>query len=218
MTRKWLGHFALLVVGSISLGACSSVTTFTDEDDGTESGSGSLGRGLLTSVGAVPERQASINYQPRAPLVVPASTAALPAPEDPDQVAQLADWPVDPDVERQRRFREAARRDAERGDSAVVPASDMVNVTTGREGTFRTQREKKFDKNPATPLTSTELNAGAALYGASAGGGLYDSAGNPVRPRLVAPPTEYLRPSDQYPVAIPEPEDDPKKNGIFGMF
>ncbi|SON54620.1 hypothetical protein HDIA_1079 [Hartmannibacter diazotrophicus] len=222
MTKKTLGSIALLLAGTTLLGACSATTTFVDEDDPNEIvGSGTMGRDILTAFGAVPPRTTRYDFKARAPLVLPSSTEQLPEPEQRNQVANTQDWPVDPDEQKNARFREVAAQDAvrDRKDQAYIPASQLLNVQGNKdvEAEIASRRRRVLSKDPQKPLTSAELGGVQALSGSSAGGDLYDSAGNPIRKKLTAPPTTYLEASDQYPVAIPDEKDGKPRKRSGGI-
>lgn len=82
---------AALVVAATSLAGCMSTSTY-----GTgEAPEMAIVREMTGGL-AGGKKQAKVEYQPRAPLVMPASAASLPAPV---QTASAANpqWPVDPD-------------------------------------------------------------------------------------------------------------------------
>lgn len=210
---KRLAAVALLGLG---LGACAAMGTTVDEDDPeTELPNPSMGRSIMESLGAVPSRQLPIQYNPRAPLVVPPSTAALAPPEDPRQAA-TADWPVDPEVASARRLREAEARNARRekangeGGAEVIPPSELLGTRlAARSGPIDPQFYDG-ERDPAQPLKPSQLRAPQVQITSD---GIYDANGNPRRRALVEPPVTYLEPAPNAPVSEPAPTG-PKK-GIF---
>jgi hypothetical protein len=85
----WIGAAALLAV-TAGFGGCISTATY---------GTGEMPEAAILSEmtgGLAGGKREKIEYQPRAPLVMPASAAQLPAPVE---TAELANpqWPVDPD-------------------------------------------------------------------------------------------------------------------------
>jgi hypothetical protein len=208
MNSDLVKRLAILGLLGLGLSACSSLGTSVAEDDPeTEIPNLSMGRAIMEGLGAVPTRTAPINFTPRAPLVVPPSTTALTAPESPNQVASLENWPDDPDVAAARRLREAAARDAARDDPAD-PVSGSELLSSRVQPAPRQRIDPRAD--PARPLMPSQL-AGFKSTGATVDG-LYDAAGQPRRRALVEPPVEYLQPAAGAPVAIPVP---PKKKGIL---
>jgi hypothetical protein len=207
MSSDLVKRLAALAVLGIGLSACSALGSSVAEDDPeTEVPNVSMGRALMEGLGAVPSRRTPIKYTPRAPLVVPPTTTALAPPEDPNQVAALAEWPDDPDVAAQRRLREAAARDAGRDRADPLPSSELL---ADRIPTDRSDRGPRVgDRDPAQPIMPSELNKGFRSTGID-DTGVYDLNGQPRRRALVEPPVEYLQPAPGAPVAIPE---EPKSN------
>lgn len=215
-STSWTRLAAVAVLGS-SLAGCAAMGTTVDEDDPeTEVPNVSMGRSIMESLGAVPSRRTPINYSPRAPLVVPPSTEALAPPEDPNRVASLADWPVDPEIATARRLRAAEKRDAERGDDALLSPSELLATRVPPTDTsLRRAGDSGYD--PARPLMPSQLK-GMPMT-AQAQGPYEPTTGTPRRRALVEPPVEYLTPAPGQPVALPDPDADPKKKkGLFSWF
>ena len=85
----------LLVGAAMTLGACSSMTTY---GTGTTAAAQTVEdiSGIL-SLGATRSDKKQIDYEPRAPIVEP-PTATLPPPgSDPSVNVASNNWPVDPD-------------------------------------------------------------------------------------------------------------------------
>ncbi|HUG63264.1 MAG TPA: hypothetical protein VMP03_15565 [Methylomirabilota bacterium] len=197
----------ILLVGA-ALSACAGMGTVVDENDPeSELPNLSLGRSLMEGLGAVPSRRSTINYTPRAQLVVPKDTAALTPPEDPASVTARADWPLDPDIESARLLREAEARAAARDDRGdLIPADELLAQRSPPS------RRIQGDLSPSgKPIPSREL-AGTMPIGGGATS-LYDSSGQPVRRALVEPPVTYLEPAPGVPVAIPEEKSE--SGGLF---
>ncbi|MBH0238191.1 hypothetical protein [Methylobrevis albus] len=213
MTHDLLRRLLIVLLSTAALGACSASSSFVEDDDpDTEVPSSGLVRGMMEGLGAVPARQTAINYQPRGPLVMPSNASTLPPPEDRNQVAATGNWPVDPDEQQRQVLRNAAARDARRGDNPVVSSSELLDVRVPRtqEQEILSRRQKELARDPSRRLSTRELNA-ADLRQTDAT--LYDSEGRPVRRALTQPPSEYMTPSDAYPVAIPE---EAPNEGLMG--
>lgn len=211
MTSDLVKRAAVLLIVGVGLSACAGMGTVVDEEDPeTEVPNLSMGRSIMEGLGAVPSRRTPINYTPRAPLVIPASTATLAQPEDPNAVTASANWPVDPDVEQNRLLREAAERERARGDKGnPVPPSELLATRT--PPTPRSNARTWDD--PADPLMPSELERMPSL----SANGLYDETGRPIRRALTEPPVTYLEPAPGAPVEIPEERPDPNRRGILGM-
>ncbi|WP_237154586.1 hypothetical protein [Oryzibacter oryziterrae] len=206
-------RFAILAVLSASLAACSSMgPTANDDDPETEVPNPSIGRALMEGVGAVPARQKPINYTPRAPLVVPPSTTTLVAPEAPNQVASLPNWPDDNDLARARMLRESqAREDARDGDAAVPSGELMAGaLPTKRTGHVRTPGEERQDDKPLLPHQIGQMQSSGID-----GTGVYGPDGTPRRRALVEPPVAYLQPAPGVPVTTETPEDNQPKPSFW---
>jgi hypothetical protein len=85
----WIGAAALLAA-TAGLGGCISTSTYGTGESPEAAILGEMTGGLAGG------KREKIEYQPRAPLVMPASAAQLPAPVASADVAD-PQWPVDPD-------------------------------------------------------------------------------------------------------------------------
>jgi hypothetical protein len=198
MTHLLTGkRFALLAVATIGLSACSALgTSVADDDPETEVPNASMGRAVMEGLGAVPTRKTAINYTPRAPLVVPPNKMALVAPEDPNRLEASGAWPDDNDRKTQRVLKEAAARDAARGDDnhQLTPAELMS--TRLPQTTTRPNSSPNSIEDASKPLLPSQLGS----MPRSASSELYDASGKPVRKALVEPPVTYLEPAAGVPV------------------
>lgn len=194
---------ALLVVVTAGLSACSSMgTTVADDDPETEVPNSSMGRAIMEGLGAVPSRQQGIKYTPRAPLVMPPSKTALVAPEDPNRVASLNDWPDDPDAVTARRLAAADQREKGRDANQQTPASELMAVRLPN----RQQTAPAYDMDKmGKPLMRHEFE-GMKKTGDIDTSGVYDANGVPHRRALVEPPVGYLQPAPGADVTTKEPE------------
>lgn len=215
MTFELLKRSAVIVAVGFALSACSALGTVVDENDPeTEVPNLSMGRSIMESLGAVQSRSRPINYQPRAPLVVPPSTSALAAPEDPQQVESLAGWPDDPDRVTERRLREAAARDATRERGDPIASSELL--ATRAPPRASNDLRPSVDRDPGDPIMPSELMNAPKSLGRETS--LYNENGQPQRRALVEPPIEYLQPAPGAPVEVYEAPDPKKKKGLFGWF
>src|SRR5476651_1677210 len=99
--------FSLRAVSRAALGcllgaallAAAAPARAADDDNNNVPLDTKIFRGIMESLG-LQRGNNSINYQERAPLVIPPSRAALPPPERSDAaLANSAAWPKDPDVQ-----------------------------------------------------------------------------------------------------------------------
>ncbi len=209
MTNVLTGkRYVLLAVVTLGVSACSALGTSVAEDDPeVEVPNGSLGRAVMEGLGAVPSRQTTINYTPRAPLVIPPGKTALVPPEDANRVEGLANWPEDNDLKTRRMLAEADARDAARGTNSQNSPSELMalRVPDGRKAEVKPYRASNGDSARMMP---SELGSMPRL---AQNGGLYGADGKPVRKALVEPPVAYLEPAAGVPVTTDDGSAPAKK-------
>jgi hypothetical protein len=167
-------------------------------------------RGILEGMGLRKDGE-PINYQERAPLVIPPGRA-LPVPEKSDAVvAKNPAWPKDPDVIR--RKQEAVRdrnRNVEEERRREENPLRPDQMTPG--GTPRVARRADPDGVKATPdgpdnqLMPSELgtkgNLFSNMFGKKDDGEVVKFTGEPPRASLTEPPPGYRTPSPDQPYGI----------------
>jgi hypothetical protein len=179
---------------------------------------------IMTGLGFKKDGTADINYQERAPLVIP-PRRELPPPENIDAVtANNPAWPKDPDVARRKKEAAMERNrnvsdEREREQNPLRPDQ----LTPGGKPTKRQQQargDNGYDA-PASgfgnPLPPSQLGAPkSGLFGA-----MFDSkkdddsakfTGEPPRASLTDPPSGYQTPSPEQPygtgkAAVAKPTD-----------
>lgn len=173
-------------------------------------------RGILESLGLRRDGE-GINYQERAPLVIPPSRA-LPPPERSDAViANNPAWPKDPDVQRAKEEK-ARERNAIRGAGEQIMHDERVmtekELTPGANA--RTARTARRNGNPDTSNTATSYGYGEILSSKELGykGGFFSKmfsgrepdvakfTGEPPRTSLTEPPPGYQTPSPDQPYGL----------------
>lgn len=159
-------------------------------------------QGLLEGIGLKSGREKEIDYRERSPLVIPPSNALLP-PET-DTVAKNPNWPVDPEVKRQKQIRAAERN---RG-----PGSSSEQFITDSRPLLPSELDKGPSKNSARNAGAMSPEESARPFtpsqlGTKPGGMLADMfkksddeksaafTGEPPRASLTDPPTGYMTPS-----------------------
>lgn len=179
-------------------------------------------RGILEGLGLRKDGEA-INYQERAPLVIPPSRA-LPPPERSDAVvANNPAWPKDPDIVRRKKQAEMERnRDISAERELEQNPLRQDQMTPG--GNPRSARRSQGDAYTATPgdrLSAKELNQKSTIWSSMFGSKEDEVAKftqEPPRASLTAPPPGYQTPSPDQPYGlskattkyvphIPTPED-----------
>ena len=169
--------------------------------------------GIMTGLGFKRDGEAQINYQERAPLVLPPSRD-LPPPERPDAVtANNPAWPKDPDVER-RRLEAAMEKNRNVSDEREREQNPLRadQLTPGRRGQKRQQvrnSDNGYDA-PASGFGSQLLpsqlgTSNGGVFGAMFSSKKEESAkftGEPPRASLTDPPVGYQTPSPEQPYGV----------------
>jgi hypothetical protein len=209
LLRTAFAGFLVLGAG----GAMGVGPAHADEDDTFEQG---LIRQFMRGLGLKDGSENGIQYQERAPLVLPPSRE-LPPPET-TAAAKDANWPVDPDVTRRAKAakqKTAARKSAgDQLDDSMRPLRPD-ELARGTKGGPANTAAAKPDIEVGRPLRSEELG-GSNLFS-----GLFSKIGpqktettvfrgEPERSSLTAPPAGYRTPSPTRPYGIAA-EGDPNK-------
>ena len=160
---------------------------------------------------------AGINYQERAPLVIPPGRA-LPPPERADAaIANNPEWPKDPDVLRRKQDAAAERNrdvsaEIERERGPLSPDQ----LAPGRRTAKRSRTLSDVpgtDPNANPRLTPAELGYKGGMFSTLFGGKEKDSAkftGEPPRVSLTEPPPGYQTPSPAQPYGLSGAAEPPK--------
>lgn len=160
-------------------------------------------RGLLEGLGLKRDGEA-INYQERAPLVIPPGRD-LPPPEKGDVASANPAWPKDPDVTRRR---EEARLERNRNVSAEREIEQNPlrpdQITPGGNPRTPPSRRKQSANlgQDGDRMTPSELGYKGGLFGSMFGGDKEETAkftGEPARTTLTEPPPGYQTPSPDQP-------------------
>jgi hypothetical protein len=158
-------------------------------------------QGVLEGIGLQSGREKSINYHERSPLVIPPSNALLP-PET-DAATKNPNWPVDPEVTREKKLRQAERNRAPGSsseqfniDARPVPASVM---TSGPKRNSPRDAPGLSEDESARPLSAQQLGNKKSLFsnffGSKDDGKSAQFVGEPARASLTDPPAGYQTPS-----------------------
>jgi hypothetical protein len=168
---------------------------------------------IMTGLGFRKDGEGQINYQERAPLVIPPSRE-LPPPERPDAVtANNPAWPKDPDVER-RKAEAAMERNRNVSDEREREQNPLRpdQLTPGRRGQARQQArttDNGYDA-PASGFSSQLLPSQLGSSTSSVWGAMFSNkkdestkfTGEPPRASLTDPPVGYQTPSPEQPYGI----------------
>lgn len=167
-------------------------------------------RGIMEGLGLKRDGEANINYQERAPLVLPPGRA-LPPPERGDAaIANNPAWPKDPDVAR-RKADVAAERDRNISDEREREQNPLRPDQLTPGGRAKTKKKQAQTDNgydaPASGFGSQLLpsqlgSSSKSVFGSMFGGNKEESVkftGEPPRTSLTDPPPGYQTPSPDQP-------------------
>lgn len=172
-------------------------------------------RGILEGIGLRKDGEATINYQERAPLVIP-PRLDLPPPERKDQAANNPAWPKDPDVQRAKE--EAARERSQSmwaGDRVREDARVLRPDELARGKQRQASRDDGYRASPNgydSQMKPSELGYKGGLFGKMFGSKDDEVArftGEPVRNELTDPPPGYQTPSPDQPYGLSKSTTNP---------
>jgi hypothetical protein len=142
---------APLVASGLMLAGCLGAPTYGTD----KTASAQLADDVTGILSIAPKRRAPIDYKPRPELVKPASTAALPPPQDPVTVASNPAWPQSPEQRRaQIRAEATANQDNPAYDSPVIPDVAMAAAPHQASSTARSA-----DSGSTTPSVGVQTFA-----------------------------------------------------------
>jgi len=168
-------------------------------------------RGIIEGLGLQRDGE-GINYQERAPLVIPPGRT-LPPPENASAAVNNPAWPKDPDVSRRKKEAELERdrNISEERELEQNPLRPDQLTPGGNPRTARTARRSSGDNNPATPggdlLSAKEMNLkSGGIFKNMFGGGDNEEVAKftrePPRTALTEPPPGYQTPSPDQPYGL----------------
>lgn len=196
-----------LVVGAAVLAAAAPARAAEDDNVAIDT---KIMRSIMEGLGLKRDGEAGINYQQRAPLVIP-SSKTLPPPEQTTPAALNPAWPVDPDVERARREAKAAREESGNPDDVILREGRPMRpdeITPGAKSQ-RTRRAPNQNASYETmpdgyskQLPPDQLGSKGNIFSNMFGSKdeeVGKFTGEPPRASLTAPPRGYQTPSPDQP-------------------
>ena len=165
-------------------------------------------RSILEGIGLRKDGE-GINYQERAPLVIP-STRALPPPEKSEAaIANDPAWPKDPDVERQKAETALERRTRRSAGDEIIHDQSVLRpdeLTPGpKPRNARKNSNTAMQGEPGDVSSPTQLGTKRGFFSNIFGGSEPDVArftGEPPRASLTEPPPGYQTPSPDQPYGV----------------
>lgn len=168
-------------------------------------------RGIMDGLGLKRDGEPGINYQERAPLVIPPGRDLMP-PEQRDIAASNPAWPKDPDVER-RKAEVATQKNRNISDEREREQNPLRpdQLTPGARGKQKRQAARTDDgyQAPASGFSSqlspSELGTRGNIFSNMFGSKKEEQAkftGEPPRTSLTEPPAGYQTPSPDQPYGL----------------
>jgi hypothetical protein len=221
-TMRLTNVFGLSAAFGLTLGAAALLLTgaarAADDEDSIDQ---KVMRSIMDGLGFKRDGEATINYQERAPLVLPPSRA-LPPPEQVDAAtANNPAWPKDPDVAR-RKADAAAEKNRNVSDEREREQNPLRpdQLTPGGRPKKKQVRTDDGYEPPASgfgnQLLPSQLGAtNTTVWNSMFGGKKEETAkftGEPPRSSLTDPPPGYQTPSPDQPYGLgkaapPKPVD-----------
>jgi hypothetical protein len=181
-------------------------------------------RGIMEGLGLKRDGEATINYQERAPLVIP-PRLDLPPPEKSDAViANNPAWPKDPDIASRKEAQRLQRNrnisdEREREQNPLSPSQ----MTTGPAPKRQARTADNYDRPQGdfgNPLSPSQLGYVGGMFNNMFGKkdeGVASFTGEPPRASLTEPPPGYQTPSPDQPYGTAKAAA-PKATNYYGTF
>jgi len=196
----------MLVLGAAAIAGSAPVRAADDEPTFDQK----IVRGIMDGLGFKRDGEPGINYQERAPLVIPSSRDLAP-PEQANAASNPA-WPKDPDVER-RKAAAAAENNRNVSDEREREQNPLRpdQLTPGARGKPKRQAARPDDgyQPPASgfgnQVPPSDLGYKGNLFGAMFDNKKDEQAkftGEPTRNSLTEPPPGYQTPSPAQPYGL----------------
>jgi len=219
LRTDWAAKFSLRAVSRAALGcllgaallAAGTPARAADDDaDKNVPIDTKIFRGIMESLG-LQRGGNSINYQERAPLVIPPSRA-LPPPERSDAaLANSAAWPNDPDVQRQKQEAAQERSVSMNPDETIQTEAGALRPNQIAPGPKPRTKRVGDDgyRAPATgydsQISPSKLGTRGSIFSSMFGKDEPESSsftGEPPRSALTEPPPGYQTPSPDQPYGV----------------
>ena len=193
---RTLQALRLAVVLSVGLVALAGHARAADDDD-DETLEDKIIKNIMQGLGGTNMDNTGIEYRERSPLVVP-PRIDLPPPAATTDI-NMPNWPKDPDVQRRKVAKAAAKKKSSPEEDArpLMPNELAANRTAPEKRSL--DSEKPGDPNANPILSPSQL--GFSGFKNMFGGNTAETApfkGEPSRESLTMPPSGYQTPSPAY--------------------
>jgi hypothetical protein len=194
------------------------------EDDGVPIDT-KIMRNIMEGLGLKRDGESSINYQQRAPLVIPPGRA-LPPPEKAGAALESNPaWPVDPDVQRAKAEAKAERAATQNPEDVILKEGRPLRPDEMAPGPKPRNTQKasagSYESSPygyGSQLKPSELGDKGNLFTRMFGADKEEVAnftGEPPRASLTAPPRGYQTPSPDQPYGAGKDKSRDAKPGNY---
>ena len=199
------------LLGAALLAAAAPARAADDDDNNNVPIDTKIFRGIMESLG-LQRGNNSINYQERAPLVIPPSRAALPPPERSDAaLANSAAWPKDPDVQRQKLETTQERNASMNPDEMIQTEASPLRpnqIAPGPKPRTRRVGDDGYRPSPngsGSQIPPSQLGITSGAFSKIFGKDDPEAGrftGEPPRSALTEPPRGYQTPSPDQPYGV----------------
>lgn len=224
LTMKFAAGALSVALGAAVLVWPASVRAAEGEDDSVPIDT-KIMRNIMEGLGLKRDGSAGIDYQQRAPLVLP-SGRTLPPPEKAGAaLANNPAWPDDPDVKRAKADAKAARASSQNPDDVLLKEGRSLSPAEMTPGPKpRNERKASAGSYQSSPdgygkqLSPSELGDRGNIFSRMFGSDKEEVAnftGEPPRGSLTAPPRGYQTPSPDQPYGTGKDKSRPAKPGNY---
>jgi hypothetical protein len=183
-------------------------------------------RNIMEGLGLKRDGEAAINYQQRAPLVIPPGRALPPPEKSGAALANNPAWPVDPDVTRAKAEAKAARAASQNPDDVLLKEGRPLRPDELTPGPKPRNTQKasagSYETSPygyGNPVKPSELgdkgNIFSRMFSSDKDEEVGNFTGEPPRASLTAPPRGYQTPSPDQPYGTGKDKSRTPKAGNY---
>jgi hypothetical protein len=215
------------VLGVSMLLAVAPARAADDDDDAKAPLDTQIMRKIMSGLGLKRDGDLNgINYQERAPLVIPPGLSSLPPPEKSGAaVVNNPAWPVDPDVKRKKQAVAEERRTRLNADQQILHDQSVLSPDQLTPGPKPRTAPRQTQPGTASPYgysnqsTPSELgykgNIFSNMFAKDKDDEVGQFTGEQARTSLTAPPPGYQTPSPDQPYGVTKAKEPAPKAGDY---